>query len=179
MRKLFSPFLFTALMCLVGQTASALERDMSGAYLINNMDDMWEFTMLVRGGQTTSSAKLTADLDMSAVENWMPMGYFNHEVSNVFSGTFDGQGHVVRNFHLTPGEDQDFEPGFFGHVERGTIRNLGFENARVSSAAAKNTGVLAASLYGARIENCYVCGDIQLLSESTELGAIAGIIDQT
>lgn len=179
MRKLFSPFLLATLMCFVGQTASALERDMSGAYLISNMDDMWEFTMLVRGGQTTSSAKLTADLDMSAVENWMPMGYFNHEVSNVFSGTFDGQGHVVRNFHLTPGEDQDFEPGFFGHVQRGTIRNLGFENARVSSAAAKNAGVLAASLYGARIENCYVCGDIQLQSESTELGAIAGIIDQT
>jgi hypothetical protein len=178
MRKLFSPFLLAALMCLVGQTASALERDMSGAYLINNMDDMWEFTMILRNGQSASSAKLCADLDMAEVQNWIPIGFHNHDSNIAYSGMFDGQGHVIRNFTLAQLADQDYEVGFFGQVNGATIKNLGFENAHVSSAAGMNVGVLAASLHNASVESCYVTGEITLESDSEEKGPIAGLIDQ-
>ena len=177
MRKLFSPFLLATLMCFVGQTASALEKDATGAYVINNLSDLWDFTMIIRNGQQ-ASAKLAADIDMAAVENWIPIGWHNHETSQAYGSMFDGQGHVIRNFHLTPTADQDNEVGFFGQVIGATIKNLGFENARVSSAAAQYTGVLAASLHGARIENCYVVGELRIESESEYCGAIGGYIDQ-
>ncbi len=178
MRKLFSPFLLATLMCFVGQTASALEKDATGAYVINNLSDLWDFTMIIRNGQQ-ASAKLTADIDMSEVDNWLPIGWHNHETSQVYCGTFDGQGHVIRNFHFTPAADQDCEVGFFGQVGSSTIKNLGFENARVSSAAGLNVGVLAGSVRNTTIENCYVIGELSIQTESEQQGAIAGFIDQS
>ena len=128
--------LFSVLLCGSGMRVSAIERDASGFYLINNIDELWEFTMILRNGQSASSAKLCTDIDMTGVQNWMPIGFHNHDANIAYSGMFDGQGHVICNFTLAQPADQDYEVGFFGLVNGATIKNLGFENAHVSSAAA-------------------------------------------
>ena len=72
----------------------------------------------------SGSYHLTADIDLSGAE-WMPMG----NADTPFTGTFDGQGHVVKNMKIT-GEGYELN-GLFGYVWVGFIKNLGLENTYI------------------------------------------------
>lgn len=92
--------------------------------------------------------KLAADLDMRAVYangdpvllpgneylTMMPIGY---SIYTPFKGTFDGQGHTIKNVfqgmwdalgHPSDSYDQDIALGIFGNVENATIKNLVVDN---------------------------------------------------
>jgi hypothetical protein len=64
---------------------------------------------------------LTADIDLNNIA-WKPIGADKATASNHFYGTFDGNGHVIKNLH---GTSSAF--GLFGYL-CGTIKNLGIEN---------------------------------------------------
>ena len=74
-------------------------------------------------------AKLTADIDMSGVAI-EPIG----TTENLFTGTFDGQGHVINNLTI---EKEGVEyVGLFGVVGGGaTIKNFTLKNAKLSGKA--------------------------------------------
>ncbi len=110
--------------------------------------------------------KLTADLDMSAYTGTLYniIGNF----STRFTGTFDGNGHVIRKLTIArPSEDFI---GLFGYVgSGGQIRNLSIEEATITGHSI--VGVLAGYNHGGSLTSCYAAG---LVSGSVIVGGLVG-----
>ena len=88
--------------------------------------------------------KLTKNLDLNGIE-WTPIG--TKGTSNVFKGTFDGDGRTIKNLKISSGDCV----AFFGAVENATVKNLTVEgNVNGKNAA----GIVARVVGGAIIENC-------------------------
>ncbi len=98
--------------------------------LISTPDDLVMFSEYVRGRGVTAGItfRLTNDIDMSAVESFLPIGWLaTHEVP--FSGIFDGAEHTISNLTINqPGMNY---VGLFGYVNGGTITRLTLDNASV------------------------------------------------
>ena len=168
-------FLLSLVMLMSTLFAKADLQPVNGWYEISNYDELQEFIMLLRNGQTGISGKLTADIDMTGVKNFMPLAYFQEgTVDCAFTGQFDGQCHVIRNMNFELAEDQTFHLGFFGHINGGTVMNLGFENARLISTYGAPVGVLAAKADNAKITNCYTMGEIILETTNERVGGLVG-----
>ena len=100
----------------------------------------------VNGGTDYSdyTIKLTKNLDLNGNE-WTPIG--TKGTSNVFKGTFDGDGRTIKNLKISSGDCV----AFFGAVENATVKNLTVEgNVNGKNAA----GIVARVVGGATIENC-------------------------
>ena len=100
----------------------------------------------VNGGEAYEgyTIKLTKDLDLNGIE-WTPIG--TKGTSNVFKGTFDGNGRTIKNLKISSGDCV----AFFGAVENATVKNLTVEgNVNGKNAA----GIVARVVGGATIENC-------------------------
>ncbi|MBQ7793736.1 MAG: S-layer homology domain-containing protein [Clostridia bacterium] len=72
-------------------------------------------------------------------------------VEEGFSGTFDGNGHTIRNLSVT--RSQNGLCGLFGMISGGTVRNLRLEDVTLSGG--ELIGAVAAVSYGT-IDNCIV-----------------------
>ncbi|MBO4841471.1 MAG: hypothetical protein J5524_10305, partial [Bacteroidaceae bacterium] len=104
-------------MC-IGMTSSAwaLEKD-GDVYQISSAQDLADFAALVNGGETTASAVLTGDIDMSTLESWTAIGDWNTgAVSSAYCGHFDGQGFTIKGFNFTSNKNYF---GIFGVVSAG------------------------------------------------------------
>ena len=168
-------FLLSLVMLMSTLFAKADLQPVNGWYEISNYDELQEFIMLLRNGQTGISGKLTADIDMTGVKNFMPLAYLQEgAVDCGFTGQFDGQCHVIRNMNFELAEDQTFHLGFFGHINGGSVMNLGFENARLISTYGAPVGVLAAKADNAKITNCYTMGEIVLETTNERVGGLVG-----
>ena len=100
----------------------------------------------VNGGNDYAgyTIKLTKNLDLNGIE-WTPIG--TKGTSNVFKGTFDGDGRTIKNLKISSGDCV----AFFGAVENATVKNLTVEgNVNGKNAA----GIVARVVGGATIENC-------------------------
>ena len=106
-------------MC-IGMTSSAwaLEKD-GDVYQISSAQDLADFAALVNGGETTASAVLTGDIDMSTLESWTAIGDWNTgAVSSAYCGHFDGQGFTIKGFNFTSSHNYY---GIFGVVSTGCL----------------------------------------------------------
>ena len=144
------------------------------------------------------TVKLTADLDLGGVENWMPIGKASeHPVPDCpFAGTFDGQGYAISNL-TSSGHD---DCGLFGLAENSTIQNVimvapnvaGTRNAgavvghsgtvtgcAMVGGAVVNTGSNsnAGGVVGTakNISNCYATGTV---NGSGYTGGVVGLVVQ-
>lgn len=88
----------------------------------------------------TASYVLTADIDLSAYENWIPIGNLTYsdvnmetgdmDMTKMFSGSLDGDGHTISG--VTSVTDQNMLTiGLFGAFT-GTIQDLKVENVNVT-----------------------------------------------
>lgn len=135
----FLALLLVVLMLLTMLPISALAANEEGAtdvttqdvvYQISNVDELVAFADKVNGGETTISAELTADIDLSSVENWTAIG----TEAQPFAGSFDGNGHTIKNMTITYAETSVASGtkvylGLFGNVigsadEKAEIKNL-------------------------------------------------------
>ena len=128
------------------------------AYTINTVDDLKTVSMDLAGTFT-----LNADLDLSG-ENWAPLG----TDSAPFTGTFDGNGHVIKN--LTYNSSEANKIGLFGVAKDATIKNLGLENVNIY-AHDNVAGLLGFEKTNCTISGCYVTGKI---SGRDHVGALLG-----
>ena len=128
------------------------------AYTINTVDDLKTVSMDLAGKFT-----LNADLDLSG-ENWAPLG----TNSDPFTGTFDGNGHVIKN--LTYNSSEADKIGLFGVAQGATIKNLGLENVNIY-AHNDVAGLLGFEKGSCTISGCYVTGKI---SGRDHVGALLG-----
>lgn len=96
--------------------------------------------------------KLTEDIDLKNVE-WTPIGLDDYG----FQGSFDGDGHVVKNFKITDSVGEDATNlGFFGSGNDLTIKNLGIESVTINVSKKNAVGVMVGRAGTAYVENCYV-----------------------
>ena len=74
--------------------------------------------------------KLMADIDMSQFTG-MQYNIIGNSTMK-FTGTFDGNSHIIRNLTYTTTTVKDYV-GLFGYTLNATIQNLGVENVTISS----------------------------------------------
>ena len=114
-----------ALIGLGGISALALEPNSDDIYEIGSAEDLVAFSDLVNAGNYGANAILTADIDMSSVENFTPIGHFGNAADDKYYGTFDGQGHKISN--LTAQFPEESDVGLFntgGDNTHVVIKNL-------------------------------------------------------
>ena len=132
------------------------------------------FADTVNSGSRSACAVLTADIDLNGQE-WTPIA--NSGVNNGYTGTFDGQGHVIHGICVTTGVSSRPQ-GLFGIIARtGTVRNVkaaGRVLVRQSSGAGliagENNGVHYNCEASAFLKNSYNAG-----STGSSVGNIGGI----
>ena len=125
-----------------GKTKTEPKKDANGVYLIGTAAELAWFA--TTDGKT--SAKLTADIDLAAYD-WTPL--------NKFYGTFDGDGHMVKNLYINSGS---YPLGIFGYVKTGAaVKNLGVSGdvTCTASSNAQAGGIAGYLESNAAIENCY------------------------
>ena len=180
--------------CGVYQPAEA----QNGVYQIKNVGNLFWFAALVNGDTNqeditqavpTANAVLTADIDLGGRE-WAPIApstTFRSNATSVarttdksYSGTFDGQGHIISNFKIRTNSDE-LTSGLFGAVT-GTIENLGIVNASFDNGGAYDgrfgalCGLLVKDRFtktAATIQNCYVVGS-SIAATRRIAGAVCG-----
>ena len=143
---------------------------------ISSKEELMQFATDVNAGAIPAGMQilLTQDIDMSGVENWVPIGNAAiSPASNVssievtggypFSGVFDGGGHVIRNLKLaTESTDAVHVYGLFGVVKDAEIRNLqigdetpaGNSSLTVTTPTSVWAGTLAGVAVDSKISDC-------------------------
>ena len=125
------------------------------------------------------SVILTADIDLSSVSNWMPIGYStgNVEDSHIFSGTFNGNGHVISGLKVN--QNEILSDGLFGVTSDANIYHFHLLNPVVSKAAYVGSVVGKAS--NTRISDVLVTSNASgsnfTVQANTSAGGIVGVSD--
>lgn len=108
--------------------------------------------------------KLIADIDLSGYDGlegrplFNIIGYYEQwGIQKRFSGTFDGDGHIISNFTHT--SDTRDCVGIFGYADGNDaeIKNIGLVNVNINAPNHNYVGALGARI-GARIINCWCEG---------------------
>ncbi len=77
-----------------------------------------------------------------------------------FSGSFNGNGHIIRNVTIVKGFVGGYYLGLFGKIDNDSeIRFLGIENASIDGLGDYIAALVGAN-YGGNITNCYSNGDV-------------------
>ena len=157
-------------------TISWVRQETSEVIEVANAEDLAAMNSNLSG-----SFILTADIDLAGIE-WTPIGMFvmgggeEGEVPDknaAFTGTFDGQGHIIRN--LTVNQPEGWALGLFGCAANAEIGNFILENAAVDGS------VMTADAVG--YAYCSTIHDVTLLggkvtahyTEMSEEGMYGGI----
>jgi len=172
----------------------------SGYYELSTAKQLIWFAAYVNAGNSSANAKLMADITLS--DSWTPIGR-----NIAYTGTFDGQGHVVYSVSISSSSDY---VGFVGR-NKGTIQKLIIGSGSVSGnlycggICGMNEGTISncanyAAIYkksllsstksyfggicglntgnSAKVENCYNVGNIQVSTSSTRVNvSYLGIAD--
>lgn len=152
-------------------------------YLINNLDELGIFRDYVNTGNDYDGKyfKLVNDIDLSSVENWVPIGV-NGSHTNEFSfrGYFDGNNKTISNLTISDTTVEENKLGLFGHIHSDgmnntlepSVKNLYLTDVNISSTDTKSyIGGLVANPYTCYIKNVHVTGTI---SGGKWTGGIAG-----
>lgn len=113
--------------------------------------------------------RLTNDIDLSGL-TWSAGNIIG--MTTAFTGTFDGDGHAIRNLSYTTAAGNFV--GLFGRINSGTVKNLGLVNVTLEVTAAANTGGLVGQIVGGRLENCYAVYAITTCGSAQFVGGLAG-----
>ena len=140
------------------------------------------FREFVNEGNMEACAKIADDvkeIDMSTVchkadtekqvteLSWIPIGT---SYTNRYQGTFDGNGKTISNLYIINAAS-DYV-GFFGYAEKGSIKNITFDNAKVNSSGIY-TGILAGYEELCIIENIKTLANCSVEGKDY-VGGIAG-----
>ncbi len=118
---------------------------------------------------------LTADIDLAWYENWTPIGAFvpgggeegeEPDMAAAFTGTFDGNGHTIRNLRVD--QPEGWAVGLFGCAANARIGGFTLENASVDGM------MMAADVVGYTF--CSTVSDVKLVNGTvtghySEMGA--------
>jgi hypothetical protein len=100
--------------------------------------------------------KLMMDINMSEF-NGAPFRIIGNE-QTPFTGSFDGNGHVVSNFNYFIGDEEKDHIGLFGYVDCLLIEDLGVINHNIHAEVGDYVGALVGHFGSGTISDCYVHG---------------------
>lgn len=136
---------------------------------------------------------LVADIDLSATNNFTPIGGSESECGivegdNVFNGTFDGRGHTIVGLNIIVSDTDRVHVGLFGSVgsksadDPAVIKNLILKDVEVTGKAkgVATYGVLCGQVSGnAVIDNIsIISGTLNVENESGDILGIGSLIGQ-
>lgn len=109
---------------------------------------------------------------------WLPIG---SSIASPFSGTFDGNGHTIRNLTVNHINESTAYLGLFGVVS-GTICNLSVSgNVRISSTPNTYSGALAGYVYNGTVTRCSsdAAVSVETAGASSYVGGLFGSVRGT
>ena len=146
-----------------GKFIAPIETPVAGSIPISNRGELEAIA-----NDLNANYHLTQDIDLSGKE-WTPIGdNCTDSDASRFTGTFDGQGHVISNLTITGGYKY---AGLFGYASGAVIKNVGLEDTSINVIQSPSQPEVAyvGGICGrstAFVSNCYNTGSI---SSSTEL----------
>ena len=166
-----------------GMTGKGTEAE---PFLLKTADHLAWFRDCVNEGNINACAKIADDvkgIDMSSIcheandekqvteLSWTPIG---NSDNNTYQGTFDGNGKTISNLYINA--TSDYNTGFSGYADAGSIKNITFDNARVNSTGPNNTGILAGIAGSCMIENIKTSANCSVEGNMLT-GGIAGMAE--
>ena len=163
---------------LTGMTGKGTEVE---PFVLKTADHLAWFRDFVNEGNMEACAKIADDvkeIDMSTVchkadtekqvteLSWIPIGNSDKK----YRGTFDGNGKTISNLYINA---TSYYTGFFGYAEKGSIKNITFDNAKVKSTGNLDTGILAGFEELCIIENIKTLANCSVEGKD-DVGGIAG-----
>ena len=145
-----------------------ITEETEGVVLISDADGLYEFARRINSGDkelAKSKVLLTADIDLGGKE-WTPIGNVR---TIAFSGVFDGNGHMVKNFKIKDKKTEN--KGFFAFL-KGEVYNLTVD------CVIKGTGCcggLVAQNIGGIIGCCGAIVGVKGTGKNVTLGGLVGI----
>ncbi|MBQ8894646.1 MAG: dockerin type I repeat-containing protein [Clostridia bacterium] len=178
MKKLFALLMSFAMVLSMAVFASAEEVPFAGSgteedpYIIATVADLTALSDAINsdadGVYYGAYFKQTADLDLSGIENWIPIGYDDLN-GYYFLGHYDGGNHWIKNMtstnNLVEGDDDMFA-SLFGIIYEGSVSNLHMVNAKCTAVPTGDEYIagFAAGIAGAALvstfENCSVVDSV-------------------
>ena len=164
-----------------GMTGKGTEAE---PFVLKTAEHLAWFRDFVNEGNMEACAKIADDvkeIDMSTVchkadaekqvaeLSWTPIGNF---ASNKYQGTFDGNGKTISNLYIINAASEHL--GFFGYAEKGSIKNITFDNAKVKSTGDHCTGILVGFEKLCIIENIKTLANCSVEGKE-QVGGIAGM----
>lgn len=138
-------------------------------YLIATAEDLVALSAAVASATTTASFKQVADIDMSGVANFTPIG--NYAAKKYFNGVYDGNGYSISCLTVR----DCASAGLFGCTNdsgAAVLKNITLRNAFIS-ANGDLAGAILGDCYGGTVENCKVVSS-SVVCEGSNVGGIAG-----
>lgn len=139
-------------------------QQVNGVYQIGTGAELAWFANAVNNGSTSIQACLTADIELCGYA-WTPIGDASHK----YTGTFDGNGHVIQNLFIDTTEDYQ---GLFGYLGAATVKNLGVTGS-VTTTGMRAAGIAAYASNNAVITECFNAVNV---TAKKWAGGIAGML---
>lgn len=142
---------------------------------ITTLDGLLLLKEKVNGGDSFEGKTILLEKDLDLTDTvWEPIGSGNRDdiaSAKVFSGTFDGNGHIIKglsNKGYDPSStaiDGEYSFGLFGIVKGATIKNLKLVDVSIDTLGETYKGNSVGALVGyayskATVEDCSVSGSI-------------------
>lgn len=143
-----------------------------GVYQLSTPEELQAFSYIVNGmlGYTrnaSAKAVLLNDIDMTGQTTWMPIGTNTYP----FTGTFDGQGHAIKNIVIKTNKSYS---GLFGRTQRATIKNFSVSGTLAVAEGSSEHGTVGYA-YATTITDVHSALNITTSKANTETKHIGGI----
>ena len=135
-----------------GTTKTEPAKNADGVYQIGTAAELAWFAEAVNGGQTAISAVLTADIELGSFD-WTPIG----SNTKKYTGTFDGNGHVVKNLYINSTTTYQ---GLFGYLgAKASLKNFGVTGI-ITTTSNFAAGIAAYMENNAVIDGCFNAANV-------------------
>ena len=188
-RKFTSALLALALLVSLLPLGAAPAQAEGLTIKINSEKELWDFSYALNQntpGYANANVSLEGDIDV-AISSWVPIGTDIRPGMPAidFTGTFDGNGHTIKNIHIvdrtynpTPAGDyrSSADVGLFARLDSGgTVKNLKVTGSVSGGEMGINVGGIVGANNGGSVTNCtFVSGGVSG-GIATNVGGIVGV----
>ena len=146
---------------------------LSKPFLIESAANLEYLAHKVNSGTDYSGKyfSLTIDIDLqgnNADHMWVPIGN-NKGQNHVFTGVFNGNGHIIKNLNVNSGTGR----GLFG-FSSGTITGVAVTGSIETNIQMPSGGIVGVNLEGGMVKQCYNECTFKMNGASAIVGGIAG-----
>jgi hypothetical protein len=118
--------------------------------------------------------KQTADINLSSVSNWTPIGTGSlsdgADTTYYFKGSYDGSGHTISNLTINTNVPTEVFLGLFGCIDGvAVVKNVGLATCTIIS----NQMAFAGGVVGVNqgtVQNCYTTGSVSVNVSNSNIG---------